>query len=122
MLNPLRRRRAGILLTITFLTTSPAWAAGWPAGGNEQPEEAARSAPATLLDRAWSLIAALWVKEGCGIDPSGRCFTGTAQQQPGTKEGCHIDPSGLCENGPAQTPPPQPKAGCHIDPNGHCIP
>jgi hypothetical protein len=35
------------------------------------------------------------------------------------KEGCTIDPSGRCA--PRVTPPANLDAGCTIDPSGHCI-
>ena len=36
------------------------------------------------------------------------------------KDGCHIDPNGRCAT--AQSPEPQRKDGCHIDPDGRCLP
>ena len=39
-----------------------------------------------------------------------------------SKEGCHIDPHGRCADKSAESSSPQRKAGCHIDPHGLCIP
>jgi hypothetical protein len=38
---------------------------------------------------------------------------------PHLKEGCHLDPDGRCHLSAAQ--PPYTKAGCHLDPDGRCL-
>jgi hypothetical protein len=101
MTSPFRRGiLALLLLTLTLLASSAAWAAGGPAGRNQQ-SAVAKPAPATLLGRAWSLLTALWDKEGCNIDPNGRCVTGPAPSPlvPAQVDtGCNIDPDGRCDS------------------------
>lgn len=65
------------------------------------------------LDWLWRALAQVWEKEGCSLDPFGRC----APEAPvNTKEGCFIDPFGRC-----LTPSPTTtEAGCYIDPFGRC--
>jgi hypothetical protein len=98
MTSTFRRRSIGLLLLTLTLLASAAFAAGGPAGRHQQ-SAVAKPAPATLLSRAWSLLTALWDKEGCHIDPNGRCVTGPAS---------------------APVVPAQADSGCNIDPNGRC--
>lgn len=56
--------------------------------------------PARLLDSFWSLLSSL------------------GQGAPITKEGCGMDPNGRCKPAPIQ-PVPQADIGCGMDPNGH---
>jgi hypothetical protein len=66
------------------------------------------TAPSGLFDPLWALFSSLWeTKEGCGMDPSGRCL-------PASKAGCEMDPDGRCLTAP--------KAGCELDPYGRCNP
>ena len=44
-----------------------------------------------IFSRIWSFVRGVRSKEGCNIDPNGRCLPAA---QP--KEGCHIDPLGRC--------------------------
>jgi hypothetical protein len=60
-----------------------------------------------VLGRLGSLLSGLWSKEGCRIDPWGRCATNTA---PSTDAGCGIDPLGCANSTPAA------ETGCGIDP------
>jgi hypothetical protein len=62
-----------------------------------------------VLDRLVSFVSVFWQKEGCGIDPWGRCGATT----PRIDEGCTIDPLGRCA--PSA---PTADAGCGIDPWG----
>lgn len=65
------------------------------------------TAPARLLDPFRAFLASLWgspaapqlqqPKEGCGMDPSGRCLPAAPQPQP--DEGCGMDPNGWCNPG-----------------------
>ena len=54
-----------------------------------------------LLQSLWSALVRLWAptapvtKEGCRLDPLGRCNTATAP----TDEGCGMDPLGHCSTG-----------------------
>lgn len=66
--------------------------------------------------RLWSFLTRVWAKEGCHIDPYGRCLEGSqAAPAPITpKNGCSIDPYGLCTSGSTNSA----DAGCGIDPYG----
>ncbi len=60
-----------------------------------------------------SLLERVWEKEGCLIDPNGRCVTTPVAP----KAGCMIDPHGQCL--PESIAPTE--NGCIIDPNGRCL-
>ena len=71
-----------------------------------------------LFDHLWTLFSSIWSepanKEGCGMDPFGRCAPAPEEE---TEAGCGMDPfGGGCEPAP-QT---QAKAGCGMDPDGRC--
>lgn len=67
-----------------------------------------------LFQPLWSALVRLWAstvpatKEGCGMDPLGRCHTASSP----TYEGCTMDPLG-CSGAAAPT-----EAGCGMDPLG----
>ncbi len=87
-----------LLLTLTVLVSPCAWARGGPASG-EQPAKVSKPSPTNLLSRSWSFITTFWSKEGCHIDPDGRCVLAPAPVPTGRMQretGCHIDPNGLC--------------------------
>lgn len=79
--------------------------------------------PARLLDSFWSLLSSLGqgapiTKEGCGMDPNGRCKPAQTHPLPQADAGCGADPDGRCKPAPVQ-PLPQSDAGCGADPSGH---
>lgn len=88
----MRRLRVPVLVLLTLL------AAPWNAAAE----------PADFFSRLLRLLPGLWEKEGCIIDPNGRCAPVPFDA------GCIIDPHGQCA-------PVAPDAGCIIDPNGGCI-
>ncbi|HKV11854.1 MAG TPA: hypothetical protein VJ725_27155 [Thermoanaerobaculia bacterium] len=47
----------------------------------------------SFFARLESLLASVWSKAGCRMDPWGRCIEST----PTTEAGCRMDPLGLCE-------------------------
>jgi hypothetical protein len=104
MLSP--SRRLGVLLvlllTLTVLVSPSAWARGGPAGRTAQPSKVSKPLPPNLLSRAWTLLTGLWDKEGCHIDPNGRCVTAPAAAASVVPEqvdtGCGIDPNGRCHS------------------------
>jgi len=56
-----------------------------------------------VFDYLVDLLTGTWSKNGCHIDPLGRCVNGTeGKGAPGPEsttnsdEGCHIDPLGGC--------------------------
>jgi hypothetical protein len=60
----------------------------------------------------WALLTRNWTKEGCLIDPFGRCVK---NRWVTTKDGCSVGSNGKC------LPVIQTKNGCSIDPYGRCI-
>jgi hypothetical protein len=63
-------------------------------------------APSRLLDPFRAFLISLWgspaapqlqSKEGCGMDPDGRCLSVSSQPQPAS--GCGADPNGRCNPG-----------------------
>jgi hypothetical protein len=112
------RRKIVFLLLIAALLIAP-WASAAPRHGSAHPMSLSGELGITdFLSRAWNLLAGAWTKEGCNIDPSGRCgSTLTAPSPLPIKEGCHIDPDGRCRFGSSSS---LTDAGCNIDPNGRC--
>jgi len=47
-----------------------------------------------LLSQLRNVLASVWEKEGCHIDPYGRCITDSPQETADT--GCSADPYGRC--------------------------
>jgi hypothetical protein len=125
MLTASLRRTAVLVSLIAVLATSGVSAAGPQIAG-------VRPVLSTgeLLDRILSFLRPhlkedchidmaqpTHTKEGCKLDPDGRCQTSMAQP-PHTEEGCKLDPNGRCYASMAQPP----YTSCKLDPNGFCIP
>jgi hypothetical protein len=106
--------------SLALLLSMPAFAAGHRT--SRAAHRARISNPMTeALLQFWSYVAGALTKEGCGIDPSGRCITASSSGTSapvGSDAGCTIDPDGYCL--PGGLAPASPDAGCTIDPNGHC--
>ena len=86
--------------------------------GPAQPFRPALSASANLFARLWSFLAPSSGRNGCSVDPSGRCLpqgSGLVAED----NGCQVDPSGLCRKVPRSV---QTKNGCQVDPDGRCMP
>ncbi|HEV2854119.1 MAG TPA: hypothetical protein VHC97_15100 [Thermoanaerobaculia bacterium] len=49
----------------------------------------------TPLD-SWTFLARAWEKNGCSVDPFGRCLDGS---RTATDNGCRVDPDGGCTSG-----------------------
>ena len=91
---------------------------GAPLTASAAPRRAAgllgeRAVSSGLFTWLWEFLGGSWSKEGCMIDPFGRCVSDSLE----TEEGCRIDPNGRCVTEPLPTN----KEGCLIDPNGRCI-
>lgn len=120
MTNVSIRRKSLFLFLLIALVATPWAAAGGPRPESPRAAHAVEDVP--FFGNFWRFLRSVWEKEGCNIDPDGRCVNEPAQTPPlQPKEGCGIDPWGRCVNEPAQTPPPQTEAGCNIDPWGHCV-
>jgi hypothetical protein len=100
------RRKILFLLLVLVLATPWALVAG-PERERPRTMQGIELAVPEIFGRIWSFLWRGGSKEGCHIDPNGRCV-------PEPKEGCNIDPFGRCL-------PLQPKIGCHIDPDGRCL-
>jgi hypothetical protein len=88
--------RFRILAGFALVLVLSASAGAEPRRSAEPPREMAASAEAeTLVSRLWQWLAAIWTKEGCGIDPGGRCGVSPSTPAPPNQEaGCVIDPGG----------------------------
>jgi hypothetical protein len=106
-----------VLLAVLVLLIAP-WASAAPRPGSTPPASTSVGIGIPdVLSLAWRFITGGWMKEGCQLDPGGRCVTPLP-----TKEGCHIDPSGYCLPASAPVSPLNSSdLGCQIDPGGHCI-
>lgn len=114
---PLAFRAVALLLALVVLPGSAA-AEPPPRAGKSNPVDSSVAAPLSSL---WSWLASLWEKNGCAIDPGGRCLPDTAPVQPAlTDNGCGIDPWGRCLPGAAPAQPASADNGCGLDPNGRC--
>jgi hypothetical protein len=83
--------RRKILFLLIALVTTP-----WAAAGGSQPESprAARAVEdVPVFGNFWKFLQSVWEKEGCNIDPDGRCVKELTQT---SKIGCNIDPNGRC--------------------------
>ena len=111
-------RSVVLLLLVLFVAAPFASAAASP--DRTVRSATGRSEAPALFSWLMSWLTGVWEKNGCMIDPSGRCLqgTGAAPTPPaaGQNNGCGIDPNGLCN------PPALPAAdnGCGIDPHGLC--
>jgi hypothetical protein len=73
-------------------------------------------APSELFAGAWRLLARIWNKEGCMLDPHGACVP-KSTVVPSSDAGCGIDPHGGCTGTGSSTS----DNGCGLDPHGGCI-
>ncbi len=90
-----------ILVTalLVLATAVPSVLAGEP--GSYPNRGAAGFSLVDLLGRAWGGLVSLWMENGCGLDPDGRCAAGQSGMGlvPAQDNGCGIDPSGGCRSG-----------------------
>jgi hypothetical protein len=107
---PLAFRAFALLLVLAILPWS---AAAEPLHRAGKPNPVGSSA-GTPLSSLWSWLISLWEKNGCAIDPWGRCRVVPA------KSGCMIDPGGRCLPGSTPAQPANAVNGCGIDPGGRC--
>jgi hypothetical protein len=75
----------------------------------------ASAASPNLFVRLWDFLEHPWSKNGCSVDPDGRCLP----QGLNLDNGCSVDPNGRClPQGPGRVTG---KNGCQVDPSGRCI-
>jgi hypothetical protein len=90
-------RRKIVLLLLAALLIAP-WASAAPRHGSVHSASlSAELGIPEFLSRAWKLLAGAWTKEGCNIDPDGRCRSVPAPVN-SLDTGCHIDPNGQCNS------------------------
>ena len=104
-------RQSVIALALVALLGAPLTSAAAPRNGGFRLQDSYSD----VVAWRWSVINERWSKNGCSIDPFGRCVTNSLE---GTDNGCLIDPSGRCVAVPQETT----KEGCRIDPSGGCVP
>ena len=101
-------RRILPLFLVAALLAMP-WAVS-AAGSQARP---ALSDSGDLFVRLWRLLPQPWTKNGCDVDPSGRCLT-KGSSPVAVDNGCELDPNGgRC--------PTTTKNGCEVDPDGRCV-
>jgi len=99
--------RSVVVLLLILAVAAPLTAAPIQHSG------AARFETTGPLASLWSWLSHVWAKNGCMIDPSGRCLSGAAPAPTaGGDNGCCIDPGGRCHS--AASPLPLPGNGCGI--------
>ena len=113
-----RLSRMVLTLVLTTLLVTTAALAQTPVFSAVRPLGPAASASQDLFARLWSFLTQPWSKNGCEVDPSGRCLPQGSGLAPGDN-GCQVDPDGRCRAGQS---PVQSKNGCELDPNGRCTP
>jgi hypothetical protein len=85
-------RRLIAVLALSALLGSPATSLAGPRpAARHSRTQAAAQAPLSWL---WNALVSVWEKEGCHIDPYGRCTTITPQET--ADAGCSADPYGHC--------------------------
>lgn len=84
------RRMAALASLVATLATPWASATRLPSGGGRS-GYLTESASSDLLDRVLGFLRIITIKEGCKLDPDGRC-----SEPSHAKEGCKLDPNGRC--------------------------
>jgi hypothetical protein len=91
--------RSIVLLLVLLFVAAPFASAAAPPDRTVRSANSRFEAPA-LLSRLLSWLTGDWEKNGCMIDPGGRCLQGTgaapAPPAAGQDNGCGIDPGGRC--------------------------
>lgn len=105
-----RAHRRLIAFAFAGLLTVPA---AWGRSPQRRSPSPALSPVSVLLSflAGWGGVGlqGVWLKEGCLIEPNGRCA-------PDTAGGCMLGPNGACAPNPAAD------AGYMLDPGGRCAP
>ena len=89
-----RSGRTLLVLALGAILMSPPVSAEPRAKAPSRQSRTAMVAPGDLFAGFWGFLGRL-TKEGCMIDPHGRCLTGPAPVQ--MDAGCTIDPHGGCK-------------------------
>jgi hypothetical protein len=84
--------RIVLLVVLTLMLAVPSLGAGEPFWSGPSAVFSA-----DFLARLWDFFASAWSKNGCRIDPDGRCVA-SPEATVTTDNGCRIDPNGHCFN------------------------
>lgn len=102
-----RSRRMFIALALALILPAP-WAHATSRSRTpaQHTVESRPPAPLQFLTSLWGTLTSLWSKNGCQIDPYGRCApvnpaSGTGGQANPKPNGCEIDPYGVAACSPA---------------------
>ena len=92
-------RRLIVVLALCAFLGIPATSLAGPHSAARFSED--RTVSASLLSRVWDAMVSVWEKEGCTIDPYGRCAPKSQATTDDQKSdaGCMIDPNGRCALG-----------------------
>lgn len=102
--------RKALVVLVALLLATTAVSAEPRSGARPRPARTGAWSPMESFSGFWSVLASFWTKNGCQVDPDGRCLP--------TKNGGQADPNGLCLSG--QCPTMILDNGCSADPNGSC--
>jgi hypothetical protein len=86
-------RRLIVVLALCAFLGAPATSLAGPRSAARFSED--RTVSASLLSRLWNAVVRAWEKEGCTIDPYGRCLDSLEKAD----NGCSVDPYGRCIGG-----------------------
>jgi hypothetical protein len=112
-----RSGRTLLVLALAAILVGPRMSTAGPRAKSPSPQSrTATVAPWDLFAGFWGFLERL-TKEGCMIDPHGRCLNDLSPAQ--LDSGCGLDPHGRCLIDPA---PAQADTGCGLDPHGSCKP
>jgi hypothetical protein len=93
-------RRLIVVIALCAFLGAPATSLAGPRSAARFSED--RTANMPLLARLLNAVVSAWEKEGCSIDPYGRCAPKsqtTKDSQKSADAGCSIDPYGRCLTG-----------------------
>lgn len=85
-------RRLIVVLALSAFLGSPATSLAGPRSSAAR-HARTQAAPQGLLSRVWNSLVRTWEKNGCELNPYGRCLPAS---QTSTDNGCLIDPNGRC--------------------------
>ncbi|HKI00575.1 MAG TPA: hypothetical protein VKK31_01210 [Thermoanaerobaculia bacterium] len=91
-------RTAAVLVFCLVLASPLATAAAPRPGGEPFTVRLAAQDAGDLFGWLKGALASLWSKNGCQVDPFGRCLAAVASPASTKKNGCEVDPNGRCGN------------------------